>query len=781
MTSHHLYTDASRPADERISDLLSQMTLDEKVAQIGSFWVYKVLDGLTFSPEKARRLMAHGAGQVTRLGGASNLKPRQAAELANAIQKYLLDTTRLKIPAIIHEECCAGYMAYGATVFPQAIGVASAWEPELVEEMTGVIRRQMRAVGAHQALAPVLDIARDARWGRVEETFGEDPYLVARLGAAYIKGLQGEDLKTGIVATAKHFVGYGLSEGGMNWAPAHIPPRELREVYLHPFETAVKAAGLASLMNAYHELDGIPCGASKELLTNILRGEWGFDGTVVSDYFSINTLQSYHNLTPNKAEAARLALEAGIDVELPSTDCFGDPLRQAVQQGLIRESLVDQAVRRVLEQKFALGLFENPYVDAGSVAFDTPPQRQLAREIAQKSIVLLKNDGGLLPLKKDIGSLAVIGPNADQVRHLFGDYSYPAHIETLLEMHHKNPFGQPLPDNITEIKDFIQVASVLTAIKSAASPQTVVRYAQGCGVRDESRAGFAEAMAAAAQSEVVVLVMGDKAGLTDDCTSGEARDRAELDLPGVQAELVKAIYDTGKPVVLVLITGRPVTLGWMARDLPAILEAWLPGEEGAGAIADVLFGDVNPGGRLPMSFPLDVGQIPVYYGHKPSGGRSHWKGDYVEMSSRPLYPFGYGLSYTSFDYTNLRIETPQARAGETVIIRADVRNSGAHAGDEVVQLYVHVPSAAVTRPVKELKGFKRVTLTPGETRTICFELAVNQLGFYDGAMQFVVEPGPVSVMVGASSEDIRLTGTFDIIEKANIQDEKAFFSRVSVS
>jgi beta-glucosidase len=781
MTSHHLYMDASRPADERISDLLSQMTLDEKVAQIGSFWVYEVLDGLTFSPEKARRLMAHGAGQVTRLGGASNLKPRQAAELANAIQKYLLDTTRLKIPAIIHEECCAGYMAYGATVFPQAIGVASAWEPELVEEMTGVIRRQMRAVGAHQALAPVLDIARDARWGRVEETFGEDPYLAARLGAAYIKGLQGEDLKTGIVATAKHFVGYGLSEGGMNWAPAHIPPRELREVYLYPFEAAVKAAGLASLMNAYHELDGIPCGASKELLTNILRGEWGFDGTVVSDYFTINTLQSYHDLTPDKAEAARLALEAGIDVELPSTDCFGDPLRQAVQQGLIRESLVDQAVRRVLEQKFALGLFENPYVDAGSVAFDTPPQRQLAREIAQKSIVLLKNDGGLLPLKKDIGSLAVIGPNADQVRHLFGDYSYPAHIETLLEMHHKNPFGQPLPDNITEIKDFIQVASVLTAIKSAASPQTVVRYAQGCGVRDESRAGFAEAVAAAAQSEVVVLVMGDKAGLTDDCTSGEARDRAELDLPGVQAELVKAIYDTGKPVVLVLITGRPVTLGWMARDLPAILEAWLPGEEGAGAIADVLFGDVNPGGRLPMSFPVDVGQIPVYYGHKPSGGRSHWKGDYVEMSSRPLYPFGYGLSYTSFDYTNLRIETPQTWAGETVIIRADVRNSGTHAGDEVVQLYVHVPSAAVTRPVKELKGFKRVTLTPGETRTICFELAVNQLGFYDGAMQFVVEPGPVSVMVGASSEDIRLTGTFDIIEKANIQDEKAFFSRVSVS
>ncbi len=762
MTSHHLYSDASRSVDERVADLLSRMTLDEKIAQLGSYWVYEVLDGLSFSLEKARRLMAHGVGQVTRLGGASNLKPRQAAELANAIQKFLQDTTRLKIPAVIHEECCAGYMAYGATVFPQAIGVASTWEPELVEAMTTVIREQMRSVGAHHALAPVIDVARDARWGRVEETFGEDPYLVTQMGNSYVKGLQGADLKRGIVATAKHFVGYGLSEGGMNWAPAHIPPRELREVYLHTFEAAVKEAGLASLMNAYHELDGVPCGSSKELLTDILRDEWGFDGTVVSDYFAINMLLEYHRLTDDKAEAARLALEAGIDVELPSTNCYGDPLREAIARGLVRESLVDVAVRRVLAQKFTLGLFENPYVEASSVIFDTPPQRQLAREIAQKSIVLLKNDGGLLPLAKDIGSLAVIGPNADQVRHLFGDYSYPAHIETLLETRHKNPFGQALPDHITEMKDFIQVVSVLTAIKSAVSPRTAVHYAPGCGVRDESREGFAEAVAAAQQSDVVVLVMGDKAGLTDDCTSGEARDRADLNLPGVQAELVKAIYDTGKPVVLVLITGRPVTLGWMAQDLPAILEAWFPGEEGGGAIADVLFGDVNPGGKLPMSFPADVGQVPVYYGHKPSGGRSHWKGDYVETSSKPLYPFGYGLSYTTFDYANLRIETPQAQAGDTVVIRADVCNSGARAGEEVVQLYVHVPSAAVTRPVKELKGFKRVALAPGETRTVTFELPVNLLGFYNHDMQFVVEPGPVQVMVGASAADIRLNGTFEI-------------------
>lgn len=774
-----VYLDAARSVEERVSDLLSQMTLDEKIAQLGSFWVYEVLDGITFSPEKARRLMPNGIGQVTRLGGASNVQPRQAAELANTIQQYLLDSTRLKIPAVIHEECCAGYMAYGATVFPQAIGVASAWEPELVQEMTDVIREQMRSVGAHHALAPVIDVARDARWGRVEETFGEDPYLVAQMGISYVKGLQGADLKTGVVATAKHFVGYSMSEGGMNWAPAHFPPRELREVYLHTFEAAVKEAGLGSVMNAYHELDGVPCGSSRELLTDILRDEWGFDGTVVSDYFAVNMLREYHKLARDKADAARLALEAGIDVELPGTDCYGDPLRDAVRRGLVRESLLDVAVRRVLAQKIALGLFENPFVDASVVAFDTPPQRQLAREIAQKSIVLLKNDGDLLPLKKDIGSIAVIGPNAGQVRHLFGDYSYPAHIETLLEMQRSNPLGSTLPDGIAEMKDFIRVVSVLDAIRQTVSPDTTVRFAQGCGVRDVSRAGFAEAVNAAKQSDVAVLVMGDKAGLTDECTSGEARDRADLDLPGVQAELVKAIYDTGKPVVLVLLTGRPVTLGWMARDIPAILEAWFPGEEGAGAIADVLFGDVNPGGRLPISFPVDVGQVPVFYAHRPSGGRSHWKGDYVETSSKPLYPFGYGLSYTRFEYANLRVEAAQARAGDTVTIRADVRNSGLRAGDEVAQLYVHAPSASVTRPVKELKGFKRLTLQPGETRTVTFQLPVNLLGFYNRDMQFVVEPGTVQVMVGASSADIRLTGAFEIVGEA-APVAKVFTSRATV-
>ncbi len=775
-----LLVDDRRSVDDRVQYLLEQMTLDEKIAQLGSRWVYELLDGVTFSPDKARKLVGNGIGHISRKGGASNVLPAESARLANHIQQFLIEHTRLGIPAVIHEECCSGYMARGATVFPQAIGVASTWEPELVEAMADVIRAQMRSVGAHHALAPVLDVTRDARWGRVEETFGEDPYLVARLGAAYIRGLQGDALARGIAATGKHFVGYGMSEGGLNWAPPHIGWREMREVYLFPFEAAIREAHLASIMNAYHELDGVPCGASRELLVTILREEWGFDGTVVSDYFAINTLADYHHIARSKAEAACIALEAGIDVELPFTDCYGDPLRQAVLRGEVSMTLIDAAVSRVLAQKFALGLFENPYVDPSIVVFDTPDQRQLARQIAQKSIVLLKNDDGLLPLDKHLDSIAVIGPNADSVRNLFGDYAYPAHMETLLEtINQANVFNQPLPDTpVQAIDDFIPAISVLAAIQAAVGPQTRVHYARGCGIFDPSTAGFAEAVAAARQAQVAIVVVGDKAGLTDDCTCGEARDRADLSLPGVQAQLVQAIYETGTPVVLVLINGRPVSLGGIAEAVPAILEAWFPSEEGANAIADVLFGDVNPGGKLPITFPRSVGQVPIYYGHRPSGGRSHWKVDYVETSVRPLYPFGYGLSYTRFEFGRLRIEPAAVRVGDEVTIQVDVTNVGDRAGDEVVQLYTHQDVPLVTRPVKELKGFKRVTVQPQQTQTVTFRLAVNQLGFYDRERRFVVEPGRVEVMIGSSSEDIRCTGSFDIQGvKTDVQQSKMFFSQ----
>ncbi|HEX2622888.1 MAG TPA: glycoside hydrolase family 3 N-terminal domain-containing protein, partial [Phototrophicaceae bacterium] len=655
MADQTIYQDATRSVAERVDDLLAQMTLDEKIAQLGSYWVYELLDKVTFSPDKAQKLLHNGIGHITRVGGASNVLPLEIATIGNHIQRFLREHTRLGIPAVIHEECCSGFMARGATVFPQAIGVASTWEPELVEAMADVIRAQMRSVGAHHALSPVLDVARDARWGRVEETFGEDPYLVARLGSAYIQGLQGDDFKRGIVATAKHFVGYGMSEGGMNWAPPHLGWREMREVYLFPFEAAVREARLASIMNGYHEIDGVPCGSSEELLTRILRDEWGFDGTVVSDYFAVTMLKEYHHVARTKSQAAEMALKAGMDVELPFTDCYGDPLREAINQGKVSEALIDVSVRRVLEQKFALGLFENPFVDTGKVNFDTPAERQLAREIAQKSIVLLKNENKFLPLDKSLKSIAVIGPNAHNIRNLFGDYAFPAHMETLLELRtQNNVFNQPLPDDIKSSDDFISAITVLNALKDRVSPDTRIQYARGCDVIEPSTDGFAEAVEVAKQAQVAIVVVGDKAGLTDSCTSGEARDRADLGLPGVQEQLVRAVYETGTPIVLVLINGRPVSLDWIAESVPAILETWFPAEEGANAIADVLFGDVNPGGKLPITFPRTVGQVPIFYGHRPSGGRSHWKEDYVETSVKPLYPFGYGLSYTRFEFSDLR-------------------------------------------------------------------------------------------------------------------------------
>ena len=783
MSNQVVYKDASRSVHERVDDLLSRMTLEEKIAQLGSYWVYELLTSNTFDTAKAQTLMSKGVGQITRVGGASNVRPAESAALTNQIQKYLIETTRLGIPAVIHEECCSGYMARGATVFPQAIGVSSTWEPTLVSAMADVIREQMRSVGGHHALAPVLDVARDARWGRVEETFGEDPYLTARMGVAYIKGLQGKTLDQGIVATGKHFVGYGMSEGGLNWAPPHLSWRELREVYLFPFEAAVREAKLASIMNAYNELDGVPCGSSKELLTDILRDEWGFDGTVVSDYFAITMLHTYHHTARSKGEAAYMALDAGMDVELPFTDCFGAPLREAVLQGQIKEDLVNIAVQRVLTQKFVLGIFDNPFVDVSKVDFDTAEQRQLARTIAQKSIVLLKNDNHILPLSKQIESIAVIGPNADSVRNLFGDYAYPSHMETLLEVKNSsNVFNQPLPADIQSSDDFIPAISVLAAIKAKVDANTRVTYAKGCDVSADSKDGFEEAVKVAQQAQLAVIVVGDKAGLTDSCTSGEARDRADLHLPGVQAQLVKAIYDTGTPIVLVLVNGRPVSLDRIAESVPAILEAWFPSEEGANAIADVLFGDVNPGGKLPITFPRTVGQIPTFYGHRPSGGRSHWKENYVETSVQPLYPFGHGLSYTCFEFSNLDIAPTVVDMSGEVTISVDVTNTGDRTGDEVVQLYIHQNVPWVTRPLKELKGFLRITLEQKQTQRVSFQLAINQLGFYDRDQKFVLEPGVVDVMVGNSSKDIHCTGSFELQGTTkDIATEKVFFSQASAT
>lgn len=779
------YRDRRLSTEDRVRDLLVRMSLEEKIAQLGSVWSTALLEKERFSEARAKEALRHGTGHVTRIGGATLLGPGETAGIAKAIQEFLVENTRLGIPAIIHEESCAGYTAKGATCFPQAIGLASTWEPELIETMTDVIRTQMRAVGAHQALAPVLDVARDPRWGRTEETFGEDPYLISRIGIAYVRGLQGDDRRCGIVATGKHFVGYGASEGGLNWAPARIPKRELLEVFVRPFEAATREAGLGSVMNAYHELDGVPCGASRELFETLLRGELGFDGVVVSDYNTIPTLRTYHQVAASKAEAARLALEAGIDVELPALNYYGEPLRKALADGRVEMERVDRAVRRVLGLKFELGLFENPYVDAEAApaVFDTPEQRGLARRIAQRSIVLLKNEGGLLPLSRSLRRLALIGPSAASIRLLQGDYHYPSHLEMRFGPVSEGEVAASSEAGAVDLaQHFVPMVSVLEGIRNAVAPQTEILTARGCDLLGDSTDGFAEAVEAARRAEVAVVVVGGKSGLTEGCTSGEFRDRAELGLPGVQQALVEAVVDTGTPTAVVLINGRPLALPWIAEHVPAVLEAWLPGEEGGNAVADVLFGDIPPGGKLPISLPRSVGQVPVYYRHKPSGGRSQVMGDYADLSAKPLFPFGHGLSYTRFEYTNLELSAAHVPADGAIEVRAEVTNTGSRAGEEVVQLYLHDVVASATRPVKELKGFRRLALEPGETRQVTFHLDLGQLAFYDRDMEFVVEPGQVEVLVGGSSEDIRLTGSFEITgERRLLRRAEVVPTRVEVS
>lgn len=782
-TTTYPYQNPSLPIEQRVDDLLRRMTIEEKVAQLGSRWIYEIADERGLNRQWAQERMAHGLGQVTRLAGGSVLGPVETAKLANQIQQFLIEETRLGIPALIHDECCSGFLANGATSFPQIIGVASTWEPELVEAMTRVIRQQMRAVGVHHGLAPVLDIARDPRWGRTEETFGEDPYLTSVMGAAYIRGLQGAGWSEGVMATGKHFVGYSASEGGLNWAPAHITARELREVYLAPFEAAVRAARLASIMPAYHEIDGEPCSAAPWLLTGILRYEWGFEGLVVSDYTAIDQLRSYHRLARDKAHAARLALEAGMDIELPNVDAYGPSLVDAVVTGNIPIEWIDRSVRRILTLKFAFGLFENPYVnpDAAPAVFDTPAQRELAREIARKSIVLLKNEGDLLPLPKTLGALAVIGPNADSKRNLLGDYSYPAHIETLITLNQLGFSEHPLPDSIHLVETGSAMISIVEAIRCAVSPATQVLYAKGCDINSPSTEGFAEAVEAARKADVAIVVVGDRAGLTPECTSGEFRDSAHLTLPGVQQQLVEAILATGTPVVLTLVTGRPYAIPHLVEATPAVVEAWLPGSEGAAALADVLFGDANPGGKLPITFPRHVGQVPLFYAHRPSGARSFFYGPYVDESNQPLFPFGFGLSYTQFAFENLTV-TPEATTDGVVQASVEVINIGERSGDEVVQLYTRTEGASVTRPVKELRGFKRVHLDPGERKRVVFTLPVELLAYYDAAMHLAVEPATVHVMVGNSSAhlplraSVRLTG-----EKRIITRRTAYFCEAEVT
>jgi beta-glucosidase len=762
------YRDATLSIAERVADLLARMSVEEKVAQLGSIWSFSIAAEGVLDRERCAEHLGRGIGQITRLAGATNLAAQDVAALSNDIQRYLVEETRLGIPAIIHEESLHGLLARDAPSFQQSIGAAAAWDPELVFAMATTIRQRMLATGARHSLAPVLDVTRDPRWGRVEETYGEDPYLAAVLGSAYIRGLQGDDLARGVLATGKHMVGHGMAEGGLNQAPVHLGPREMRDEQLFPFEAAVRAAGLASMMPAYCDVDGVPCHASHELLTTILRDEWGFDGIVASDYVGVEMLATQHKLTDDLSAVAAVSLRAGVDTELPSTVVFGEPLLRAVADGRVDESVLDATVARVLRMKFRLGLFDRPYVDVPSsvaLAALSEAEDRIATDLAERSLVLLENDG-VLPLRADLRSVAVIGPIAASARELLGDYAHLLHIETLLEMRHQesNAFGYPLNDQLVSAYELAGRRTIFDAIE-ARLPGADVQYARGTGIHDGSDEEIARSVELARASQVAVLVLGERSGLTDGSTTGEFRDRQDLGLMGRQQELLEAVVETGTPVVLVVVSGRPLAIDWAARHCAAILFAWVPGDAGPEAIAATLVGAANPSGKLPISVPRHVGQVPISYRHHPTGGRSNPKGDYVDGPATPLWHFGFGRSYTTFELSGLRLDrsTLPTVDGGDLTVSVEVANTGDRAGDEVVQLYVRDEEATVARPVLELRGFCRVALAAGERRTVTFRLGAEQFAYVGADYRRVIEPGTIRLRVGTSSCDLPLETMVELV------------------
>ena len=788
-----LYKDSTKPIDARVNDLITRMTLEEKVAQLQAVWLKRQeleTDAGVFTPAKAKDILGSGIGQIARPAEnkapvSPNKTPEQTIAFVNAAQRWLIEHTRLGIPAIFHEEALHGHAGRDATSFPQAIAMASTWDPQLVESIYKVSAQEIRRRGGTQALTPILDVARDPRWGRIEETMGEDPYLVAALGVAGVKGFQGDELgRIGpdrVIATLKHLAGHGEPVGGLNTAPAPVGERLLREVFLFPFEAAVKLGGARSVMASYNEIDGVPSHANGKLLNDILRGEWGFEGALVSDYFAIKELVTRHQLSDSLVDAAMLALNAGVDVEMPDGETF-PLLVQAVNDGKLDEAVIDQAVARVLHEKFLLGLFENPYTDpAGAEAFIGNDQhRQLAQQAAEKAMVLLKNDNNLLPLdSRKVKSIALIGPHVDEV--LLGGYSdVPKHAVSILQGLQEY-LGEGI--NIRHEKGTLLTMNAWDqgADSVAANSFSKERWHTDEVVLATSKdtAGMIKkAVAAAKKSDVAIVVVGD-----NEATSREAwaethlGDRTSLELVGEQQALVDAVLATGKPTVVLLINGRPLSISKIAREAPAIIEGWYLGQETGHAVARVLFGDVNPGGKLPVSIPRSVGHIPAYYNHKPSAKRG-----YAFTETSALYPFGHGLSYTQFTYSDLKVNKASAKAGDVVDISLTLTNSGTRDGDEVVQLYIRDPIASLTRPVKELKGFQRVHVKAKDSVKVTFSLAVNQLGFYDQHMRYVVEPGKIELMLGSSSADIRLNSEFTIVGRTiDVSSNKAYLSLSTVS
>lgn len=752
------YRDTTLSTTERVEDLLSRMTLDQKVGQLtcmlGWEMYQKEGDSVIVSQKFKDAVDQRDVGMLwatlradpwTQKSLSSGLNPTLSAQAINALQKYVIENTPLGIPLLIAEECPHGHMAIGTTVFPTAIGQASTWNPELIEQMAGVIALEASAQGVHIGYGPILDLMREPRWSRMEESYGEDPILIAMMGEAMVKGFQKKDSTTsrGLISSLKHFAGYGNPEGGHNGSHSNIGRRDLLQNYLLPFERAIKA-GAGSVMSSYNSIDGIPSSCNEELLTNILREEWGFKGFTISDLGSIEGISGTHRVAGNLAEASQMAIESGLDVDLGGS-AYSRTLASLVLCGQLDISVIDRAVSRVLTMKIEAGLFENPYIDPtlADKRVRNKENVELAREVARQSITLLKNDQKLLPLNKYIKKIAVIGPNADNIYNQLGDYTAPQHRSNIM--------------------------TVLDGLKSKL-PGAKIRYVKGCAIRDTSSSEISEAVKAAKESDIAIVVLGGSsardfrteyqqtgaATVSDplttknlsDMESGEGYDRATLDLLGNQNRLLKEIASTGTPVILVLIQGRPLNISAIPDNVRAIINAWYPGQEGGNAIADVIFGDYNPAGRLPLSYPRSEGQLPTYYNYPRP-----YRHNYVEMTSEPLYPFGYGLSYTTFKYSDLII-TP---APDGIHISLDIENTGSKDGDEVIQLYLTHERSSVVTPVKQLKYFHRTHLKRGEKKRVTHLLPYSQMTIYNREMDRVFEPGNYIIQIGASSEDIRLS------------------------
>jgi beta-xylosidase len=757
---------------ERALELVRKMTPKEKAAQLYAVWVKIGEDGsLAFrdvhdgfikdAMEDVREVLRDGIGEVTRPLGTRPADARGVVRGLNLLQKFLVERTRLGIPALAHEECLPGLMARGATLFPAAINLGSLWDEEAVREVASVIGREMHSVGARQGLAPVLDVCRDARWGRVEETFGEDPYLVGCMASAYVGGLQGKDRR--VLATLKHYAGHSFSEGGRNHAPVHVGDRELMDVFLLPFEMAVTLANAGSVMPAYHDIDGEPSSSSRRLLTELLRERFGFDGIIVSDYEAVRLLFAHHGVARDEAEAAALALNAGMDIELPGFTCFRTGVLAALERGILDMATVDAAVTRVIMEKSRLGLFEHPYADEGAIVLNSEYHRTIASRAAARSMVLLKNDG-VLPLR-DEGTTALIGPLADDPLAVFCGYSFPVH---LLAARMDDPgyrYAKTLREVLAERRKVgklvhAQGCRILTERRKDApvfpdEAEAARGQKQSYVSLDES--GIEEAVRTARGADRIVAAVGDLSGLFLTGTVGEGSDASSLELPGIQQKLLEALLETGKPLVVVLLNGRPYNLGKVYDRAAAILEAWLPGQEGAEAIADVLYGRCNPGGRLPVSVPRSAGAMPYFYNHHLKAA-----GAPVQEKFGAVYPFGYGLGYTSFEYSGFRVAAAEIPVDGSIEVSCDVRNAGTREGEEVVQLYVRDVQARLVRPILELKGFRRVGFGGGQKKTVSFSLPVDMLCFSSDGRTRMVEPGAFEIMIGRSCEDIVFRATVTV-------------------